>query len=348
MFGIDDLAIAALATSAISGAGNFFGGQAANATNAKNAAAANQLTYGMFQEDKAFQQDMAWQNRDFQREMFNAGVGSSLNAMREAQNFNLYTSGSQYQRAMEDMRKAGLNPMLAYAQGGAATAPTAAPSFSGSSSGGGSASLGHGGAISAKAENVLGPAVSSALQGSKVVPEIRAIQQETSTSKAQEALNGASAEAAKSRSVESLSNTAVNLQARETEAARTDLVRAQTISEGGVPAVQSSTMGLQGAQAAESGTRSDMNRQEVGRFDSYGPRGAVPDGLASAEAIARRAGRAAGTIASENLQGGSHAPIVPGGGSAAGHLSRSVREALSRLSGHLGRNRGSVTSQPGM
>lgn len=37
-------------------------------------------------------------------------------------------AGSEYQRAMKDMRKAGLNPILAYQQGGASTSMGASPS----------------------------------------------------------------------------------------------------------------------------------------------------------------------------------------------------------------------------
>lgn len=60
----------------------------------------------------------------------------------KAQNFERYMSGSAYQRATEDLRAAGLNPMLAYSNGGASTPSVGTPAM----------------------EDVIGPAMSSAVQ----------------------------------------------------------------------------------------------------------------------------------------------------------------------------------------
>ena len=58
-------------------------------------------------------------------ELIGGLLGSSANARQAEENrrFQERMSNTQYQRAVRDMRRAGLNPMLAYMQGGAGNLP---------------------------------------------------------------------------------------------------------------------------------------------------------------------------------------------------------------------------------
>lgn len=97
-------------------------------------------------------------------------------AARNQMAFQERMSNSSYQRAMKDMRSAGLNPILAYKQGGAGT-PGGATYQSGNV---GSAAVQ--GAVAAQ---------SSAKSISKTEAEIKAIEQGTKTSQTQDWLNNA-------------------------------------------------------------------------------------------------------------------------------------------------------------
>lgn len=85
---------------------------------------------------------VAREQMEFQRDMVN-----------QAQDFEADQSATAYQRAMDDMRKAGLNPMLAYQQGGASTpigktAPGAMPNLQNPMLAASEASMGVAGAAS--------------------------------------------------------------------------------------------------------------------------------------------------------------------------------------------------------
>lgn len=88
IFGIDDILVGTLGGAVI---GGLFGKESQDDTNVANA-------------------EQASQNRDFQAQQ------SEINRA-----FTERMSSSAYQRATQDMRAAGLNPMLAYSQGGAST-----------------------------------------------------------------------------------------------------------------------------------------------------------------------------------------------------------------------------------
>lgn len=93
-------------------------------------------------------------------------------AAREQMRFQERMSSTAYQRAVEDMRKAGINPILAYQQGGASSPGGALPAV----------------------DDVISPAISSAKQGLMARAELRNLRQignrtaqEVKTGEAQEA-----------------------------------------------------------------------------------------------------------------------------------------------------------------
>lgn len=213
-----------------SGAMNLIGGQQQNAANAKQAAATNAFNAAEADKNRQFQSDQAERSMQFTGDQADKQMTFQEGMANTAMGFSERMANTSWQRGMADMKSAGLNPILAYQQGGA-SAPigVSAPGAMGSgAAGSGSQATG----TRAHMENVLGPAIGSALQGAQAVTGIQNIAASTDRTKAETIVADARAR-----------NLDVN----------SGLQTAQAITEGVRPELIRSEIGRNRASAVQSG-----------------------------------------------------------------------------------------------
>lgn len=130
----------------------------------------NRSNIATAREQMAFQREENAINRDFQQRGQADQFMYNMAAQRNAQNFSERMSSSAVQRRMEDMRLAGVNPMLA----GKFDASTPASGMSSVGMPGGSTSAG----ARAEIKDPLTPALSTGLQARRLSEDIKTAQKQ--------------------------------------------------------------------------------------------------------------------------------------------------------------------------
>lgn len=287
----------------VAGAFNLIGGKMRNDAAANAADKANDFSAAQTAQQMDFQREQAAISRDFNANQAIQAADWTNRAQDKAMQFNREEadrqrgwsealSNSAYSRAMADMRHAGLNPILAYSQGGASSPGGASASIGSGGFSGGSSSAPSGSAATgqkADVENIVSPAVASAMQASQLVLGLRQLEANIDRTKAETSRIGADEDLLRKR-------TGLTMRESTTEGERPPLVTAHTAESrarsrllGAETATELERPGLVAAQRGLSSAQATGQEFENRRWERWGPRTQEGDRLASLEVAATRA-----------------------------------------------------------